>query len=41
MILLDGRIKKLYITRLESLKEALLNFNAIEDLTTWLETNAN
>ena len=34
------RINKLSITRLESLGEALLDFSAIEDLTTWLETHA-
>ena len=30
------RINKLSITRLESLGEALLDFSAIDDLTTWL-----
>ena len=34
------RINKLCITRLESLGEALLDFNTIEDLTTWLETHS-
>ena len=34
------RINKLSITRLESLGEALLDFSAIEDLTTWLETHS-
>ena len=34
------RINKLSLTRLESLGEALLDFSAIEDLTTWFETNA-
>ena len=34
------RINKLSITRLESLGEALLDFNTIEDLTTWLETHS-
>ena len=34
------RINKLPITRLESLGEALLDFSAIEDLTTWLETHS-
>ena len=32
------QINKLSITRLESLGEALLDFSAIEDLTTWIET---
>ncbi len=35
------RINKLSITRLESLGEALLDFNTIEDLTTWLETHSS
>ena len=34
------RINKLSITRLESFGEALLDFNTIEDLTTWLETHS-
>ena len=34
------RINKLSITRLESLGEALLDFNTIEDLTTSLETHS-
>ena len=34
------QINKLSITRLESLVEALLDFSAIEDLTTWLETHS-
>ena len=34
------RINKLSLTRLESLGEALLDFSAIEDLTTWLETHS-
>ena len=34
------QINKLSTTRLESLGEALLDFNAIEDLTTWLETHS-
>jgi Domain of unknown function (DUF4351) len=35
-----AQINKLSITRLESLGEALLDFSAIEDLTTWLETHS-
>ena len=34
------QINKLSITRLESLGEALLDFNAIEDLANWLETHS-
>jgi predicted transposase YdaD len=34
------RINKLSITHLESLGEALLDFDTIEDLTTWLETHS-
>ena len=34
------RINKLSLTRLESLGEALLDFSAIEDLTTWRETHS-
>ena len=34
------QINKLSTTRLESLGEALLDFSAIEDLTTWLETHS-
>ena len=33
-------ISTLSITQLESLSDALLDFSAIEDLTTWLETHA-
>ena len=33
------RINKLALTRLESLGEALLDFSAIEDLTTWLDNH--
>ena len=35
------RINKLSITRLESLGEALLDFSAIDDLTTWLQTHSD
>jgi hypothetical protein len=33
------RINKLALTRLESLGEALLDFETIEDLTTWLDNH--
>jgi hypothetical protein len=36
---LQGRIKKLSVTQLEKLSDALLEFTDLKDLTTWLDKN--
>ena len=37
----SDRTSTLSIRRIEALSKALLDFSAIEDLTTWLETHSN
>jgi hypothetical protein len=36
---LQGRIKKLSVTQLEKLSDALLDFTDVKDLTVWLDKN--